>query len=168
MEAFTDEGRVEIDRFIDEFAFLSNFYPSPVRFEGRSYSTVEHAYQAAKSTDENIRKMIAEAKSAGIAKKLGRSVELRSGWESIRLQVMLDLIRQKFSNPFLRDAWIATGEAELTEGNYWNDRFWGVCRGVGENNLGKILMKVRSEVREDADGERSDFNGIPSNNGNQT
>lgn len=41
----------------------------------------------------------------------------------------------------------ATAEELLVEGNNWNDTFWGVCRGRGENNLGRILMKVRSEVK---------------------
>jgi predicted NAD-dependent protein-ADP-ribosyltransferase YbiA (DUF1768 family) len=40
----------------------------------------------------------------------------------------------------------ATGDEELVEGNWWNDTFWGVCNGVGENNLGKLLMKIRAEL----------------------
>lgn len=38
------------------------------------------------------------------------------------------------------------GDAELIEGNTWGDRIWGVCDGVGENRLGKILMRVRAEM----------------------
>lgn len=41
---------------------------------------------------------------------------------------------------------INTGDAELIEGNSWGDTFWGECNGIGENNLGKILMKIRKEI----------------------
>lgn len=156
---------IKIDSFKGEFGFLSNFHPAPVRFEGRSYETVEHAYQAAKTLNESSRELIANAGNPAKAKRLGRAVEMRPDWESLRLEVMLDLIRQKFSNPFLREALLATGDAELIEGNHWNDTFWGVCRGVGENNLGKIIMKVRSELQSDASSERSDFGEVQSNNG---
>ena len=43
---------------------------------------------------------------------------------------------------------LATGDANLEEGNTWNDTFWGVdlANGCGQNNLGKILMKIRGEL----------------------
>lgn len=43
---------------------------------------------------------------------------------------------------------LATGDAVLKEGNTWNDVFWGVSlkTGQGENNLGKILMRVREKL----------------------
>uniref|UniRef100_UPI00345E83CD NADAR domain-containing protein n=1 Tax=uncultured Duncaniella sp. TaxID=2768039 RepID=UPI00345E83CD len=50
-------------------------------------------------------------------------------------------------NPALAEKLIATGDAELVEGNYWHDTVWGVCDGVGENHLGKILMRVREELK---------------------
>lgn len=74
-------------------------------------------------------------------------MSLRPDWEYIRVDVMTELVRKKFSQEPLRSQLIATGDAELIEGNWWNDTFWGVCNGVGENNLGKILMKVRDEIR---------------------
>ena len=40
-----------------------------------------------------------------------------------------------------------TDDVELIEGNEWSDTFWGVCRGQGENWLGKILMKTRDNLR---------------------
>lgn len=56
-------------------------------------------------------------------------------------------MRVKFRNPELRDKLVATGDAEIVEGNWWGDKFWGVCRGVGENHLGKILMRIRTELQ---------------------
>lgn len=60
---------------------------------------------------------------------------------------MLDLQRQKYTVPYLREKLLATGDAELVEGNTWGDRFWGVCNGVGQNWLGRLLMQVRDEIK---------------------
>jgi ribA/ribD-fused uncharacterized protein len=83
------------------------------------------------------------------SKKLGRKIELRSDWNEIKDKVMEYLIRIKFRNKELRRRLLATGEQLLIEGNYWNDRYWGVDlkSGIGENRLGKILMKVRKDIR---------------------
>ena len=72
-----------IDSFEGEFEFLSNFFPSPIRFEGMVYPTVEHAFQAAKTMDMAKRKMIAGLPSPGQAKREGRKVTLRPDWEEV-------------------------------------------------------------------------------------
>jgi len=136
-----------IDSFSGEFHFLSNFYASAITFAGITYPTVEHAYQAAKSTDNNIRIQIAYAATPGIAKKMGRAIFLRHDWETVKIPVMESLLRAKFQYPFLRKLLLDTGDKKLIEGNYWGDKFWGVCNGAGENNLGKLLMKIRDEAR---------------------
>lgn len=83
--------------------------------------------------------------TAGQAKRRGYRVKLRDDWELVKLGIMEDLVRQKFNEKTLGDMLLATGDAELVEGNDWGDKFWGVCDGEGQNMLGKILMKVRSE-----------------------
>lgn len=137
----------KIDSFSDEFRFLSNFYPCKVEYENLIYPSVEHAYQAAKTLDIYERRQILFSAKAGDAKKLGRKLTLRSDWESIKLQVMEDLVRQKFKYESLKKRLLATEDVYLEEGNYWSDFYWGVCNGIGENHLGKILMKVRKELR---------------------
>ena len=82
------------------------------------------------------------------AKKLGRKVKLRSDWEQVKDQIMYELVFKKFSTAELWYQLNTTANEELVEGNWWNDRYWGVCRGTGENKLGKILMRVREELRE--------------------
>ena len=136
-----------IERFAGPHRFLSNFYPAPMVWEGRYWPTAEHAYQAAKCSRADHARMILEAPSPGAAKRLGRKIELRADWDEVKERVMLEIVRAKFDNAHLRRLLIATGEAELIEGNYWGDRFWGVCRGEGENRLGRILMRVRTEIR---------------------
>jgi ribA/ribD-fused uncharacterized protein len=135
-----------IVRFLGEHRFLSNFWPVVVIYEGQSYPSVEHAYQAAKTSDVEVRRRIARLISPAAAKATGGAIALRLNWEQVRLHVMEDLLRLKFAHPDLREKLLATGDRDLVEGNSWGDGYWGVCRGVGENHLGKLLMKIRAEL----------------------
>jgi ribA/ribD-fused uncharacterized protein len=137
----------KIDSFSGKYRFLSNFYPAKVVLDGFFYKTTEHAYQAAKTLDEFKREQIRLAETAGEAKKLGQKVKLRHDWDEVKIEVMTDLVRQKFQNEPLKNKLLETGDAELIEGNTWGDVFWGVCNGVGKNNLGKVLMRVRQELK---------------------
>jgi N-glycosidase YbiA len=137
-----------IDRFTGDFAFLSNFHPSPVVYNGVGYPTVEHAYQAAKTLDPFARLHIRDNLTAGQAKRYGRTVAMREDWEQIKLGVMYDLLLQKFNHLSLAKELIDTGTQELIEGNHWGDTYWGTCNGVGENWLGKLLMQVRADIKE--------------------
>jgi ribA/ribD-fused uncharacterized protein len=111
--------------------------------------TVEHLYQALKTLDLSERITILSVGTPAAAKQLGKKVTLRPDWEERKLEFMETLVREKFlQNPKLAQLLDETGDAELVEGNWWGDRFWGVCRGEGENHLGRILMRVRTELRE--------------------
>jgi ribA/ribD-fused uncharacterized protein len=137
-----------IDRFDDEFSFLSNFYPADVVYNGWPYPTVEHAYQASKAEHETDRQRISRCLTAGQAKRLGKTVLKKHGWDNQKLDIMRTLLEQKFACDPLRAALLDTGDAELIEGNWWGDIYWGVCNGVGSNNLGKLLMEVRTKIKE--------------------
>ncbi len=142
----------KITRFTGNRAFLSNFHPSSLRYEGGAYPAVEHAYQAMKTTNLAARIQFQSLISSGEAKRRGRKLELRSDWEEVKLGIMLHLLRLKFQDPQLRSDLLLTGTAELIEGNAWGDSFWGVVRvgtalAHGENHLGRLLMQVRDEIR---------------------
>lgn len=139
-----------IDSFRNGYAFLSNFYPSPVTYQGDLYPTVEHAFQAAKTHNPQERDKVRLAPTPTGAKRAGRRVDLRPDWEQVKLQVMASLLTQKFCDPTLADLLALTGDQELVEGNTWGDRFWGVCKGTGHNHLGRLLMEVRAELRRPA------------------
>lgn len=139
--------RSVINSFLGEHDFLSNFYPAIVHLDTEAYLTVEHAYQAAKTNDPKERKKIRDTHSPFRAKQMGKKVTLRKDWESVKIDVMRKLVREKFTHIDLRDRLLATGDAKLVEGNDWNDTFWGVCNGKGENWLGRILMEVRDELQ---------------------
>ena len=100
--------------------------------------------------DITLWRHVASMSLPGEAKRWGRNITLRADWEHVKLPIMLNLVRQKFANDPLRAKLLGTGEHELIEGNHWNDTFWGVCRGVGSNRLGKILMQVRAELKASA------------------
>lgn len=135
---------IVIDSFRGEYRFLSNFYSCPIIFEGDLYSSLEHAFQASKTLDSNERKVVRVAVKAGDAKRAGRKVTKRGDWDDVRVGIMRELLYQKFNDLQLRQRLINTGDAELVEGNNWGDVFWGVCRGRGENWLGKLLMEIRA------------------------
>jgi ribA/ribD-fused uncharacterized protein len=140
-----------IESFSEEFRFLSNFWITPVTFEGKTFPSVEHAYVFAKmrpgSIEQGLVLHVINQLTPGQMKKIGREIPLRDDWDSIKLDVMRTLIRSKFSlNDELKTKLLATGNVVLIEGNTWGDVFWGVCNGVGQNNLGKILMEIRDEL----------------------
>ena len=141
-----------ITSFTGEHAFLSNFYQHPIKINGDIYPTNEHGFQALKMHNPAERQKVREAKTPASAKSLGKRVKLRGGWEAFRFDVMYALVRQKFSDPDLAAKLLATGKCELIEGNTWRDTTWGCIRKkdgnwTGRNELGKILMRVRAELR---------------------
>ena len=129
-------------------AFLSNFYPVFVKYNGIEFPSVEHAFQASKCLDENVQRQFRVAPHPNEARKYGKEVKLREDWESVKVSIMEDLLRQKFSQIELKNKLLETGNLELIEGNNHGDTFWGQVNGRGENMLGKLLMKIRSEIRE--------------------
>jgi ribA/ribD-fused uncharacterized protein len=140
----------QITSFSGDHAFLSNFYPAPAPYEGIVFPTSEHAFQAAKTLDMAERRRLANLATPAQAKRAGRRVVLRSDWQQVKIAIMTAIVRAKFQhNPELAQKLAATADAELVEGNRHHDRFWGVCGGVGQNWLGRILMQVRAELAND-------------------
>lgn len=137
-----------IDKFRGEYYYLSNFYDVDLVYNGIRYSNSESAFQAQKTLDNDI-KVKFSSKSGKAAKSLGKSVKLREDWELIKDNIMYEVCLQKFlQNKNILDKLLSTGDAELIEGNLHGDRYWGVCKGTGQNKLGKILMRIRSELME--------------------
>ena len=144
-----------IDNFTNEYFFLSNFYNCYLTYEGIIYCSTEAAFQAAKTLDVAERERIARM-SPSDAKKAGRKLVLRPDWEDVKDKVMYDVCFAKFTqnDSFrLKERLLATGDKKLIEGNTWHDNCWGdcsceKCREIaGENRLGKILMQIREELR---------------------
>jgi ribA/ribD-fused uncharacterized protein len=133
-----------IKEFTGKYRWLSNFWMAPVQIGKLRFPSNEHAYQVAKSLDPADWMDVLECVSPGAAKRMGQTFKLRPDWDEIKLEVMTQIVAAKFDqNPLLRDALMATKGMELVEGNGWGDRFWGVCRNVGHNHLGRIIMEYR-------------------------
>lgn len=139
---------MKIDSFIGDYFFLSNFYePVEIVFEGLEFTSVEAAYQAAKTLELGKRKEFVNLTSKE-AKKLGKKIKLRLDWDQVKISIMMELVYYKFkNNEDLKEKILDTGSSELIEGNWWGDCYWGVYNGIGKNMLGKILMVVRSRLR---------------------
>ncbi len=130
--------------FNGNYVYLSNFYKCEVYFEGIKYSSVENAYQSAKTLDVDQRLLISNM-TASESKKYSKNLVIREDWENIKYFIMFDLVFQKFyKNYDLMNKLLLTGDSYIEESNWWGDIVWGVCNGVGENKLGKILMQVRT------------------------
>ena len=137
-----------INEFRGENYFLSNFFNAPVMYQGLMYKNNEAAFQSAKVLDIETRKQFCNLDPSS-AKRKGRQVKLRKDWEDVKVSIMEEIVRDKFTrNEELAQKLIKTGNLKLIEGNTWNDKYWGVCNGYGLNVLGAILMKVRSELQD--------------------
>jgi ribA/ribD-fused uncharacterized protein len=146
--------------FVKDYGFLSNFYDnkphSRIQFQRLIFPTVEHAYQSAKQEllfpgDLEYRIKVRNCHTPGKAKRMGSTAILRTDWETVKVDIMYSLVFQKFQDKYLRYLLRETRPVDLEEGNYWHDNFWGMCHcpkcnRFGENNLGKILMNVRSLI----------------------
>ena len=152
-----------IKMFRNEYSFLSNFYYAnqylPIPGYGvLMFKTNEHFFVWCKTNNPEHKMEILNAPTPAIAKKMGSpkgyimpdgrlfKIDLRPDWDVVKDPAMIAGLELKFGqNADIRQALVATYPEDIQEGNWWNDTYWGVCNGQGENNLGKILMQVRSE-----------------------
>lgn len=139
-----------INQFRGPYFFLSNFYEHEFTFDGRKYMNSEAAFQSMKAP-ESERDIYSKIKP-NTAKALGRRERLPDDWDAKSQDVMLAVVRAKFSDPVLAEKLKETYPHELVEGNTWHDNKWGNCacdrcaNRKGHNLLGQILMQVRSEL----------------------
>ena len=145
MQTIFDENSIR--GFFNEWRFLSNFYPCTIKYNGLLFPSVENAYMSAKCKFEEDRIKFVDIEPSE-AKKLGYKIKLREDWEDVKLKIMNELVHHKFFfNSELGDKLLETGDKYLEELNFWGDTFWGVYQGKGKNNLGKILMSVRNQLK---------------------
>lgn len=146
-------GTINFYRTDDEFGYFSNFAPFPITLKEKIWPTSEHYFQAQKFAGTEHEEVIRREKSPMIAARMGRDRKkpLRADWESVKDEIMREAVRAKFmQHAELRERLLATGDAEIVE-HTKNDAYWGDGGdGSGENMLGRILMEVRQEIRNDS------------------
>lgn len=141
---------VEFYSTADAYGDFSNFARFPISIGGATWPTTEHYFQAQKFKDPAVQNKIRRANTPMIAARLGRdrSLPLRRDWDSVKVEVMRTALRAKFTqHPELRTLLLSTGTAKLVE-HTSNDAYWGDGGdGSGKNMLGRLLMKLRAELR---------------------
>ena len=142
--------------FEGRYRFLSNFYEKEFTMRGKTYASGEHAYQAFKCENEEDHELIRNLTSPRMAKRYGRQIKIRDDWEDIKYNIMEEVVRAKFKDPYLKALLIDTDPKYLEETNWWHDNTWGnctcgkrhTCKDKGKNCLGEILMKIRDENKD--------------------
>jgi len=142
-----------IEGFFNEYRFLSNYHVKEFTYNGKTYQSSEHAYQAYKATNEEDHEYVRMSPTPNEAKKRGQKITVRSDWDDIKINIMLEVLTEKFKDEELKQLLLATGDSYLEETNYWHDCFWGVCtcdtcqHYKSKNNLGKVLMNIRGRLK---------------------
>jgi ribA/ribD-fused uncharacterized protein len=145
-----DPTIIRFDEHDGGHPYLANNYPAAITLEEGEFPTIAHAYWALATTDLDARNQIANASTAHDAERIAQGGLLRPDWNTVRLAVMLRLVREKFhQHPDLAAQLIATGDGRLINGVDFS-KFWGDYRGHGRNWLGRLLELVRAERQESA------------------
>lgn len=133
-----------------KYGEFSNFASFPSRLKNKTWNTTEHFYQAQKFENEAYQEKIRKAESPMKAAELGRSRKERilKNWDNKKDNVMYEAVKAKFTqHADLRQLLLDTENARIVE-HTENDAYWGDGGdGKGKNMLGKILMRVREELR---------------------
>lgn len=152
---YINAGEDKIYGFQGDYRFLSNFDPTPLVYGGLQIKTAEHLYNALKTLVLEEALHVLEAPTPGEAKRRGQKVTLKRNWDTEKFQAMRTSVGLKFiGNLSLASKLVDTGDKELIEANMWHDQIWGdcfcgrpECETEGQNNLGKLLMELRSDLR---------------------
>jgi ribA/ribD-fused uncharacterized protein len=134
----------------DAYGEFSNFALFPITLQGARWPTTEHFFQGQKFDDARYRETIRKANTPMIAARLGRDrkQKLRRDWESVKVSVMREALRAKFTqHPELRALLLSTCDTKLVE-HTENDAYWGDGGdGSGRNMLGQLLMELRAALQ---------------------
>ncbi len=133
----------KIEKFVGEYAFLSNFYPCKVKVDNIVFDNAEAAFQSRRTTSEQQRRFFQHMLPSE-ARRSGAKLTQRPDWDQIKVEEMRTVLRAKFAVDDLKTKLLATNDAVIV--NTDSDLFWGVNDDKGENQLGKLLMTLRDEM----------------------
>ena len=134
-----------------EHRWLSNMTYVNIEYDGIIYPSTENFYQAMKYSEGSKRAYVSTLRPF-LSKHYSKENQMTSEvFEEKKLQIMEYAQQQKYSKEPFRSKLLQTGDAHLEEGNWWGDKFWGVDIKTrqGENNLGKIIMKIRDQLKQE-------------------
>ncbi len=131
---------------------FTNFYRASITLDGKVWPTTEHYFQAQKFLGTPYMEVIRNLPTARMVFDRSRDPRVfrwcRKDWEAVKIEVMYKALLAKFSqNEELKNLLEMTRNRELVEDSPY-DSYWGVGgAGTGENMLGRLLMKVRDDLR---------------------
>jgi ribA/ribD-fused uncharacterized protein len=138
------------------YGAFSNLYRRPLVYEGETFATSEHAYQAGKARKPEVREWVLSAPSPALVAMAAHGLyywDIVPGWSRTKFDRMRSVLRAKFTqHEDLQALLLSTGDAKLVENaTVDNDvnRLWGEVNGEGRNMLGKLLMELREELRQE-------------------
>ena len=145
-----NQQKIEFYSVGEAYGEFSNFSAHPIKMAGKVWPRSEHYFQAMKFLDRNDREKVRKANSPAIAARMGRSrkLKLRPDWQAVKLDVMYRAVKCKVEqHQDVRELLISTGDAKIVE-HTANDSYWGNGGdGSGANHLGRILMRIRDELK---------------------
>jgi ribA/ribD-fused uncharacterized protein len=135
------------------YGVFSNLYKREIEFEGTTFATAEHAYQAGKARKPAVRDWLMSAPSPSLLAMAAHGLyvwDITPEWSKIKFDRMKRILVAKYTqHEDLKSLLLATGTARLVESATVDNavnRLWGEVNGVGQNKLGQLLMEVRSEL----------------------
>ena len=147
-----------VNFFAGEHEFLSNFHVMSEVFEYRGvhWEHVEGAYQASKLavvSDKELGdlSLMSPKDIKGLSRVWKDANMIDPEWHDKKYKVMEELLRLKFSIPYLREKLNELKDVHIVEANYWHDNYWGACycpkchNLEHQNKLGKLLMQIQLE-----------------------
>lgn len=135
------------------YGAFSNLFRRPVEFEGETFDTAEHAYQAGKARKPAVKKWLMAAPSPSLLAMAAHGLyqwDIAPSWSRIKFDRMRGVLKAKFTqHEDLKQLLLSTGSARLIESATVDNavnRLWGEVNGVGKNMLGVLLMELRAEL----------------------
>ena len=140
------------------YGVFSNLLRRPIEFEGETFATSEHAYQAGKARKPEVKAWLMAAPSPALLAMAAHGLyvwDINSDWSKVKFDRMRGVLRAKFTqHADLKATLLSTGTARLVESATVNNavnRLWGEVNGVGKNMLGEMLMELRATLQKEQD-----------------
>jgi ribA/ribD-fused uncharacterized protein len=150
-----EPSRLTLSR-LDPTHPLAAYSRHSFELDGAEWPSVEHYYQAMKFEDAAYREQIRTAPHPAAATELGKSKKhgRRKDWDKVKETYMSRGTYIKCrTHPEVARALLASGERPILETSQY-DYYWGCGRDTrGHNTYGKVLMKVRGQLRKEGEGE---------------
>lgn len=147
--------------FAGEWAYLSNMFPCIFEYEETEFTSSEQCFQYQKALYHNEFASAFEINTTNdpfTCKKIGELIPDENEWIKCREQIMYDINKAKFAqNDDILELFLNTGNYPLLEATLGDT--WGInaslrsqtareSNGSGHNLFGKLLVKLRSDLRE--------------------